>query len=155
MNQNHPKIKIDYSIIGKSENEKDIKIRETIIVENIVKQFFEYHYSKSTQNIIEKEKLWPNYEEKSKPNNKYPSDWPQRKELVWKRDGKSCKRCGNKLELKNSYISFVKNIEDNGGYNFENIFTLCVDCNMILNSTNKNILASLSLNDKLMFFVKA
>lgn len=55
MNQNHPKIKIDYSIIGKSENEKDIKIRETIIVENIVKQFFEYHYSKNTQNIIEKE----------------------------------------------------------------------------------------------------
>lgn len=155
MNQNHPKIKIDYSIIGKSENEKDIKIRETIIVENIVKQFFEYHYSKNTQNIIEKEKLWPNYEEKSKPNNKYPSDWPQRKELVWKRDEKSCKRCGNKLELKNSYISFVKNIEDNGGYNFENIFTLCADCNMILNSTNKNILASLSLNDKLMFFVKA
>lgn len=155
MTQNHPKIKIDYSIIGKSENEKNIKLRESLIVENITQQFFDYPYKEETQESIEKEKLWTNYIEKSKSNPKYPNDWAQRKELAWKRDDKCCNRCGDKLTLDNAFSIFVKKIENGGGYNFENIIILCSDCNKIVNSTNaKNTIHSLSLNDKLMFFVE-
>jgi 5-methylcytosine-specific restriction endonuclease McrA len=155
MTQSHPKIKIDYSIIGKSENEKNSRLRESLIVENITQQFFDYPYKKETQKSIEKEKLWVNYIEKSKSNPKYPNDWAQRKELAWKRDDKCCNRCGNKLTLDNTFSIFVKNIEDGGAYNFENIIILCSDCNKIINSTNsKNTMHSLSLNDKLMFFVE-
>lgn len=156
MTQHHPKIKIDYSIIGKTEDEKDIRVREALIVENIVQQFFNYPYKKETQNSIEKEKLWINYIEKSNTNPKYPNDWSQRKELAWKRDNKSCNRCGDTLSLNNTFSTFVKEIKDGGGYNFENIIILCSDCNKILNSTNpKNTISSLNLNDKLMLFVKA
>ena len=155
MNQHHPKIKIDYSIISKSENEKNIQLRETLIVENIIQQFFEYPYQKETQQSIPKEKLWSNYIEKSTSNPKYPNDWPQRKELAWRRDDKVCNRCAQELTLDNSVSSFVKDIKDGGSYSFENIIILCSDCNKILNSTNpKNTISSLSLNDKLMLFVQ-
>ena len=155
MKENHPKIKIDYSIISKSENEKNIQLRETLIVENIIQQFFDYPYKKESQEMIPKDKLWANYMEKSVSNAKYPSDWQQRKELAWKRDNKYCNRCGDKITLDNTFSIFVKNIKDGGGYNFENIIILCSDCNKILNSTNtKNTLFSLALNDRLMLFVE-
>jgi hypothetical protein len=155
MTQHHPKIKIDYSIIGKSENEDDLKIRETLIVEDIVQQFFNYNYQKKTQKSVEKEKLWLNYMEKSNSNPKYPNDWSQRKELSWKKDNKCCNRCGDRIALDSTYTNFVKDIKDGGGYNFENIVILCSDCNKILNSTNdKNTISSLALNDILMIFVK-
>jgi hypothetical protein len=155
MNQHHPKIKIDYSIISKTENEKNIQLRETLIVENIIKQFFDYSYEKESQEMIPKDKLWANYMVKSVSNAKYPSDWQQRKELAWKRDNKCCNRCGDKIALDNTFSIFVKNIKDGGGYNFENIIILCSDCNKILNSTNtKNTLFSLAINDRLMLFVE-
>ncbi|MDZ7819125.1 MAG: HNH endonuclease [Aliarcobacter sp.] len=155
MTQHHPKIKIDYSIIDKTENEKNTKLRETLIVENVVQQFFEYPYKKNTQEAIPKEKLWINYMEKSTSNPKYPSDWPQRKELAWKRDNNCCNRCGDKIALNNSFSIFVKDIKDGGGYNFENIIILCSDCNKILNSTNvKNTISSLNLNDRLILFIE-
>ena len=155
MNQHHPKIKIDYSIISKSENEKNIQLRETLIVENIIQQFFDYPYKKESQEMIPKDKLWANYMEKSVSNAKYPSDWQQRKELAWKRDNKCCNRCGDKITLDNTFSIFVKDIKDGGGYNFENIIILCSDCNKILNSTNtKNTLFSLVINDRLMLFVE-
>ena len=114
MNQHHPKIKIDYSIISKSENEKNIQLRETLIVENIIQQFFDYPYKKESQEMIPKDKLWANYMEKSVSNAKYPSDWQQRKELAWKRDNKCCNRCGDKITLDNTFSIFVKNIKDGG-----------------------------------------
>ena len=155
MTQHHPKIKIDYSIIGKSENEHDIKIRETLIVENIVQQFFNYSYQKKTQESVDKENLWLNYMERSNSNPKYPNDWTQRKEFAWKRDNKCCNRCGDNISLDSTYTNFVKEIKDGGGYNFENIIILCSDCNKVLNSTNsKNTLSSLSISDTLMIFVK-
>ena len=154
MTQHHPKIKIDYSIIGKTESEKNIKLRETLIVENVTQQFFDYKYTKETQKTIPKEKLWTNYMEKSVSNIKYPNDWPKRKELAWKRDDNCCNRCGDKIELNNAFSTFVKDIKDGGGYNFENIIILCSDCNKILNSTNtKNTILSLTLSDKLILFI--
>ena len=155
MTQHHPKIKIDYSIIDKTENEKNTQLRETLIVENVLQQFFDYPYKKETQGTISKEKLWTNYMEKSVCNPKYPSDWPQRKELAWKRDNKCCNRCADKIALDNAYSIFVKDIKDGGGYNFENIIILCSDCNKILNSTNmKNTISSLTLNDRLVLFIE-
>ena len=155
--QNHyPKINIDYSsIIEKTKNELNLEIRETLIVEDVVKQFFNFEYYKKTQNTIPKEKIWVNYEEKSISNPKYPNDWPLRKETAWLRDNKCCNRCGITLDLKDTHTNFVKEIKDGGGYNLENIITLCTDCNKIINSKNpKSTISSLVLSDKLMFFVK-
>lgn len=155
MKTHHPKIKINYSIIEKTKDENNTILRQNLIVENIIQQFFEYPYQKETQKSIPKEKLWSNYIEKSISNPKYPNDWLQRKELAWRRDDKACNRCAQELSLDNSISSFVKDIKDGGSYSFENIIILCSDCNKILNSTNpKNTISSLSLNDKLMLFVQ-
>ncbi len=152
----HPKIKFQFSIIDKTENEKDIRVRETLIVENIVNQFIDYDYKKTTQASIPKNKLWVGYEEKSKSNAKLPSDWKQRKELAWIRDDRKCNRCGNKILLNNSYSQFAKSIQNGGGYNFENIIILCGDCNYILNNEDKKItISSLETYDKLMLSVES
>lgn len=156
MKKEHPKIRFDYSIIQKTKNEKDIRIQETLIVEDIVNQFFNYEYEKRTQKGVSKDKLWTGYEDKSKTNSKTPKDWTERRELAWSRDNQSCNRCGTKIKFENTYTTFAKSIKDGGGYNLENIIVLCSDCNKILNSTNPiNTIASLSLNEKLMVFVKS
>jgi hypothetical protein len=156
MSNFHPKIAINYSIIEKTANEPDLDLRETLIVENVVEQFFNYPYSKKTQNDIPREKHWINYEEKSISNTKYPSDWPLRKEFSWKRDNKCCNRCGNNLNLKDSHTCFVKDIKDGGGYNLENIITLCIDCNKVIHSQNpKSTMSSLVLNERLMSLINS
>ena len=154
MKKEHPVINFDYSIIEKTKDEKNIRLRETLIVEDIVAQFFNYKYTKRTQSLISKENLWTGYDEKSKSSTKLPSDWKQRKELAWRRDNQRCNRCKTVCSLDNSFTNFAKDIEKGGGYNFENIITLCSDCNRILNSTNqKRTISSLNLNDTLMRFV--
>lgn len=156
MKKEHPRINFDYSIIEKTKDEKDIRIRETIIVEDIVAQYFNYDFAKRTQGTVSKDKLWTNYEEKSKSNTKSPSDWQQRRELAWNRDHKKCNRCGIETKLNDSASIFVKELNDGGGYNVENIITLCSDCNRIIHSKNhKNTMATLTLNDKLMVFVES
>jgi hypothetical protein len=157
MKNNHPKINIEYTtIIEKTKTELILEIRETLIVEDVVKQFFNFQYSKKTQPTLLKEKLWVNYGDKSISNPKYPSDWPQRKEAAWRRDNSCCNRCGTNIDLKDTHTNFVKEIKDGGGYNLENIIILCTDCNKILTSTNpKNTMASLVLSDKLMVFVNS
>lgn len=156
LKKDHPKINFDYSIIEKTSDEKDIRVRQTIIVEDLVSQYFTYDYLKVTQGTIAKDKLWTNYEEKSKSNAKTPSDWSQRRELAWNRDHEKCNRCGTKSKLNDSMNIFVKDISDGGGYNVENIITLCSDCYRIINSKNHaNTMATLNLHDKLMVFVEA
>lgn len=156
MKKEHPKIPIDYSIIDETKNEKDIRIRETLIVEDIINQFYNHEYLKMTQAMVSKDKLWNNYNELSSNNLKVPSDWKRRRELAHSRDNEKCNRCGTKSKFENSHTIFVKDIKDGGGYNLENLITLCSDCNRILNSQNpKNTMSSLNLNDKLMVFVEA
>lgn len=155
LSNHHPKINFDFSIIDKTLNEHDLRTRETIIVEDIVKQFINFEYEKRTQSPVDKDKLWVGYDEKSKSNPKLPTDWKQRKELAWMRENKKCNRCGNKITLKDSYTQFAKSIENGGGYNFENIIILCQDCNIILKSENNDKLPALELYDKLMIFVKS
>jgi 5-methylcytosine-specific restriction endonuclease McrA len=157
LKQHHPKINFDFSIVNRTKDEPDLKVRETIIVENIVEQYFFSKYEKKTQKPLPKDKLWSGYEEKSQSNSKYPSDWIQRKDLVWQRDNKCCDRCGDKIiQIRNAYTQFVKEINNGGGYNAENIILVCQDCNQILNSTNpKNTIFSLNLYERLMLFVKS
>ncbi|MGE4383802.1 MAG: HNH endonuclease [Arcobacter sp.] len=156
MKTNHPKIDIDYSIIEKTKNESNLTFRETFIIEKVVEQFFNFEYNKKTQPSVPRDKLWVNYDEKSIPSAKLPSDWQQRKELAWRRDNKCCNRCGYNLpSLNETYTTFVKDIKDGGSYTLENIIILCIDCNKVLNSTNpKNTMDSLILNDKLLHLIK-
>lgn len=156
MKKDHPRINIDYSIIEKTKEEKDDRVRQTLIVENVISQFFEYDYIKKTQNPVSKDKLWTGYEEKSKTNTKTPSDWSQRRELAYNRDHEKCNRCGIHISFKDSASSFVKEISDGGGYNIENIITFCSDCYMIEKSTNsQNTQSNLKLTDRLMTFVES
>lgn len=156
MQKHHPKIPIDYSIIGKTIDEKNLKLRETLIIENVVQQFFNFDYEKNTQKSVSRDKLWATYEEKSTSNQKLPGDWIQRKELAYHRDNKCCNRCGDTIpSLNDAYTIFAKEIEKGAGYNLENIIVLCNDCYKILNTTNeKQTIHSLTLNDKLLFFSK-
>jgi len=155
MQRNHPKISFYYLIIEKTKDEKDIRIRETLIVEEIISQFFYHEYEKNTQKGLPKEKLWSTYEEKSFSNPKTPNDWKKRRELAWIRDENKCNRCGTQLKMDDFFTTFVKDIAKGGGYNFENIIVLCSDCNKTLNTQNpKNSIASLLLNDKLLKYVR-
>lgn len=155
MSKHHPKIKIDYSIVERTKNEENPKLRKTLIIENVIEQFFNFPYSKKTQESIDKDKIWAGYTEKSTSNPKFPSDWIQRKDLAYRRENRCCNRCGETIiNINEAHTTFVKEIKDGGGYNFENIIILCADCNKILNITNqKNALHALVLNDKLMTFV--
>ncbi len=152
----HPKIKYDYSIITKLKQEKDIRIKQTLIIENILEQYFNFAYTKKTQKTVSSDKLWQGYEEKSKSSPKLPSDWNMRKKLAFLRDEKKCNRCARTLKLDDAYTSFAKDIENKGGYNFENIIILCSDCNKIINSTNPSkTIQNLTLTEELMLFVTA
>lgn len=154
LKNNHPKIPFNYLSIEKTKNQKDLKVRQSIIVDDLVMQFINFKYFKATQKSVSKDKLWTSYNEKSKANSKYPNDWKQRKELAWKRDEKICNRCGKKIELNNTYTTFVNSIENGGAYNLENIIILCVDCNKVVNNRDvKN--SSLNIYEKLMRFVKS
>lgn len=154
LSTHHPKIKFNFSIIDKTEDEKNRRVRETLIVEDIITQFVDYDYKKTTQASVSKEKLWVGYDEKSKSDLKLPSDWKQRKEMAWLRDNGRCDRCGNKILLKNAYSQFAKEIEKGGGYNFENIIILCNDCNLILKKKESKIdISSTEIYDKLMVAV--
>jgi 5-methylcytosine-specific restriction endonuclease McrA len=98
---------------------------------------------------------WGNYLEKSISSPKLPIDWLQRKEFAWRRDNKCCNRCGKDIQLNEVHNIFVNEIKNGGGYNLENIITLCVDCNKILNTKNsRNNIFSIPLSDKLLMLVK-
>ena len=156
MQKFHPKININYSIIERTKNEKREKLREVIVVENIVEQFCKYPYKKTTQKPIPREYIWIGYEKNSLPSLKLPMDWQQRKEFIFKRDNKSCNRCGFFISnLNSAHIDFVNDIKNGGGYNFENLLTLCTDCHRVLNSSDyEHTLHILSLNEKLLDFIK-
>lgn len=154
MQHHHPKIDINYNAIEKIKNEDNLDIKEVLIIENIVEQFINFKYSKTTQKALPRDNYWANYLEKS-VSAKLPNDWLLRKEYAWRRDNKCCNRCGKNIELKESHTIFVNDIANGGGYHLENIITLCVDCNKILNANNsKSRISSLPLSDKLLMLVK-
>lgn len=128
-------IKFTYEILESIKEEKDPRMKQTLIIEDMISQFVNYKYSTSTQTQIAHNLIWSSYENDSLAvKNKAPSDIKRRKELAWKRDGEHCDRCGQKTKLLDSHLSFAKNIEDGGTYHFENLVTLCSDCYRIVNS---------------------
>ncbi len=153
MRTNHPKIKIDYSSES-FQDEPSIKVRKSLMVSSIIKQFVSFEYTKTTQMTIPKDMLWQGYNINSAPNPKYPSDFLKRKELAYIRDGKCCHRCGKFIKnFTDDYTVFAKDINDGGTYHLENIITTCADCYKILNSEQKGNLY-LTLNDTLLDFIK-
>ena len=155
MDKNHPKININYKHIELPKEEKSLSIKQTLIVENIIEQFYEHEFLIKSQESIPKDKLWPSYTYNSQRNS-YPNDWIKRKELAYMRDSRCCKRCGQELaSLNEVYTSFVRPIKDGGGYNFENIIILCSDCNRILESDSQkaSVINSLKLYDNLLKFI--
>ena len=157
MKTNHPKIKIDYSVSKHFENETNLKVRKSLMIENIVKQFQNFEYIKTTQKSIPKDKIWNGYNLNSATNFKYPVDWLKRKEFVYRRDKGCCNRCGKFLaELTDVHTAFAKEIKDGGTYHFENIIILCFDCYKIVDFNQNDSKGNLhiSLNDKLLDLVK-
>ena len=134
----HPKIPFDYSIASKFEDEKDIRIKETLIAEALVSQFANYEYELKTQRGISKDKIWSGYDSNSKllKDNKLPIDWAQRKEAAWMRDNNKCNRCGTKTKLVDASALLAKQMRNGGGFNLENIVILCSDCSRIIKSSN-------------------
>lgn len=157
MKSNHPKIKIDYSVSKDFKNETNLKVKKSLMIENVVKQFLNFEYTKTTQKSIPKDKFWQGYNLNSVTSFKYPTDWLKRKEFVYRRDDRCCNRCGKVLnELTDVHTAFVKEIKDGGTFHFENIIILCFDCYKIVDFNQNDSKGNLhiSLNDKLLDLVK-
>lgn len=138
LSNNYPKIKFDYSIIDKLNEEDNIKTKEILIIEDLVKQFTYQEYELSTQETISKNKRWNGYEQNSVliKDNKLPKDWAQRKESAWYRDEGKCNRCGCKSKLADTHALLAKQMRNGGGFNLENVVILCNDCTRIIKSAN-------------------
>ncbi|PHO08725.1 HNH endonuclease [Malaciobacter canalis] len=150
LNTYYPKIEFDYSIVQKTNMEKDAKLRQILVIEDLVSQFFDFKYELETQKCIHKDFLWSTYEQNCKPiKGKLPNDWAKRKEFTYRRDNCKCKRCGLSIELIDAHIVFIRPLSNGGGYNFENLITLCTDCNKILNSQIKSFRSSI-IEDRLL-----
>lgn len=155
LKREHPNIVFDCSIKDSFNSEDNLKIKKTLLIGEIIKQFADFKYEKTTQKSVKKELLWAEYEINSIPNLRQPIDFIRRKELAFYRDSGVCNRCGNNMEkVTSSFISFVHEIKDGGGYNIENIITLCSSCYFILEHKDKEFHEiSLKLRDNLYDFV--
>jgi len=151
-NLNHPRINVSYSIVEQTLNEQNPKTRQILVVENLLSQFCEFEMFITTQTPVDKEHLWQTYENDALPKkDKLPKDWLRRKDTAWKRDNCQCKRCGIKIQMNDTQIYLIKDIKDGGTYHFENMITVCNDCNRILNSTDLGkTVKSLDITDSLM-----
>lgn len=136
-----PNIVFDFSIFQKVKEEKDSRVRQVLITENIALQFVRYDFKIETQPSIGSDLLWSTYEYDCKPlKNKAPKNLQRIKEYAYKRDNCACLRCGRELRLAQANIAFVKALKDEGTYHFENIMTVCVDCNKVLNTDNTSLI---------------
>ena len=134
----YPKIRFEYSILKDLDDELDIKRKEILIVEDLVRQFAYQEYELSTQKTVPKDKLWNGYDQNSKliKDNKLPIDWPQRKEAAWFREEGKCNRCGTKSKLVDTNVLLAKQMRNGGGFNLENLVILCNDCSRVIKSAN-------------------
>lgn len=139
LKRTYPKFHFDFSIIAKTSHEKDSRVRQSLVAENIISQLVEYEFERETQSGVSKDKLWIGYDEFSKPGSRKPTDWKKRRELVWQRDNKSCVRCSKEIKFDETITTFVTDFEIGGGFNVENLFSVCTDCNQILNKNDTSI----------------
>jgi hypothetical protein len=64
--------------------------------------------------------------------NKNPSDWIERREVVFLRDNCQCQRCGMKVELHNCHIHHIERRSKGGNHSLFNLITVCRDCHALL-----------------------
>lgn len=155
LRREHPKINFHFSNYENVEEDENLKIKKTLVIRDIVKQFVEFKWEKTTQKSIKKELLWSGYGLNSSPSPKIPIDFTRRKEIVFIRDLGICSRCGKSMEkIQQCYTVLAQDSSDNGGYNIENIILLCSNCHNVLKNEDKAFSEiPLKLRDDLYDFV--
>ena len=63
-----------------------------------------------------------------------PSDWKERRVVVFERDGHACRRCGRTVALDGCHIHHVQRRGDGGDHSLANLVTLCRDCHSLMES---------------------
>lgn len=151
LKREHPKITFDYSIKDELKDEENLKVKKSLFISDIIRQFAEFSYERKTQKSVDKNMLWSGYGANSQPNLKQPHDFSRRRELIFLRDKATCNRCGNTIDdIKNMLTIFVQDIKDGGGYNIENITCVCFSCYQVLSNSDKNYTQiNIALRDKL------
>jgi hypothetical protein len=150
---NYPKINFNFDIVEKIDEKDLLKTKQILIIEDLARQFVYFEYELSTQKGVPKEKLWSSYDQNSTlhKDNKFPIDWPQRKEAAWNREEGNCNRCGTKTKLVDANALLAKQMKNGGGFNLENVVILCNDCARIIKSQNlEKTKKDLNFLDKLM-----
>jgi len=152
INGNYPYIQFNYSMVEKTINEENPKTRQILIIEDLISQYAQYEMNITTQDCVDKSLLWQSYDTDSSPKkDKLPKDWLRRKEIALNRNNSKCLRCGFKIQINDSQVYIIRDIKDGGTYHLENLFTVCNDCNRILNSEDiSKTIKSLNINDTLM-----
>lgn len=150
LNENHPKIPFDFSIIEETKNEKNPDIRKFAIVGSMIEQYKKYplkqaDYPQATPTSLR----WDSYVFNCEPNkDKLPPDWEKRKNALIIRDKKSCLRCGKKVTQFTIAVHLIRPLSDGGKYHLENLLSLCKDCEKVLSKDPKKI-ATLQIKEDL------
>lgn len=149
--KNYPKIDFDVSIFNKKPTDDIIQDKITV-VENLVMQYatLKVEFPNSAP-PIEHQHIWDTYIINSKPpKGKTPPDIKRRKEAMLFRDKHTCQRCSKNLHIEDVYIYYLKDINDGGDYNLENMLSICGDCHKVLKSEDiEKTIQELELTDKL------
>ena len=75
LEKTYPKIHFNFSIYNKINHEKDSRMKQVLMAEDIAQQFALYDFKLLTQKQVSKSSLWSNYESNSKPiKNHLPKD---------------------------------------------------------------------------------
>ena len=150
LKREHPKIKFDYSIKDELQKEDSLKVKKSLFILDMIRQFAEFPYEKKTQNSVNKEMLWSGYGANSQPNPRQPHDFSRRRELIFLRDKATCNRCGNTIDdIKDMLTIFIQDTKDGGGYNVENIACVCFSCYQVLSSDKNYTQIHIALREKL------
>ena len=137
----YPDIKFDYNIIEQSKIEPNPDTRKYLIIDDILKQYLNIELDQSKYPKGMPENLhWSGYAFNCEPNkNKLPTDWLQRKNALLIRDKNKCFRCSKTLDINSINIHLIRPLENGGKYFFENLLSVCRDCEKILSGDNKKI----------------
>lgn len=142
LKREHPNIVFDLSFYQKLKEEADTQneqVEKTLIIREVVKQFSDFIWEKTTQKSLKKDLIWDGYGINSQPNKKVPIDFSRRKELVFFREEGVCNRCGHIIEkIERAYIVLAQSFEQNGGYNLENLILLCQNCHSTTTYNSSN-----------------
>ncbi|HKM19562.1 MAG TPA: HNH endonuclease [Aliarcobacter sp.] len=150
-----PNISFDLFIYENEKEKENLKVQKAMVIGEIVRQFADFQWRKRTQISVKKELIWSGYGINSQPNKKIPQDFFRRKELIFFREQGICNRCGNTMDkVQKISIVFVQEIEENGGYNVENLILLCSSCfNLIKNEDKDFSEIPLKIRDDLYDFI--